>query len=120
MPDAKNKKTIGQQLKQSWNEGVARMTRGIIGIAATIVFLGVPAAFIWMLLPDSFTQPIRYAAEYSVDKSHVFIEKEPTDCDWGHAPIGNKDCHYDKTVLTTKNDNGRVTDVYVGWNKVQE
>jgi hypothetical protein len=120
MPNVQNRKTVGQQLREIVSEGAARIRLGIIGIAATVAFLGVPAAFIWMLLPDSVTQPVRYATEYSVDQSHVFIEKKPTDCDWGHAPIGSKDCHYDKAVAPSKNENGRVTDVYVGWNKVPE
>jgi hypothetical protein len=120
MPNAPNKKPVSQQLRESVSEGAASIRRGIIGLAATVAVFGVPAAIIWMLLPDSVTQPVRYAAEYSVDQSHVFIEKKPTDCDWGHAPIGSKDCHYDKVVAPSKGSNGRVTDVYLGWNKVQE
>jgi hypothetical protein len=110
----------GTSLKESAVEELAIVKRGVVGLFSMALIFGVPAGIIWMLLPDSFTEPTKYATIYSVDKSHVFIERKPTDCDWGHAPIGTKDCHYDKSVETVKAVNGRVSDVYVGWNKVQE
>jgi hypothetical protein len=39
-----------------------------------------------------------YAVKYDVPVSHVIVEPEPHDCDFLHAPIGDKDCHYLEVV----------------------
>lgn len=60
------------------------------------VFLGLPAWGVWSICPDG----IKYGLLYQVGRSNVHVEKQPSDCDWGHAPIGDKGCHYDKQVST--------------------
>ncbi len=63
--------------------------------------LGVLGAFgvlIWLMLPDSWTDPLKYAVIYGVKYGHVHINSEPKDCDFIHAPLGDKGCHYKKTV----------------------
>ena len=60
-----------------------------------------------------------YATRFSVHHpSHAFIEKEPHDCDWDKAPIGNKECHFEKQVNVHKSSDGANDAVYVTWAKV--
>ena len=61
-------------------------------------FLGLIVLCIWVILPDSWTDKIRYSVEDSIDMAQVHRADVPTDCDFMHAPLGNKDCHYKKTV----------------------
>ncbi len=39
-----------------------------------------------------------YSFEYWVPTDKVFVDPEPKDCDFLHAPIGFKECHYGKYV----------------------
>jgi len=39
-----------------------------------------------------------YSARYAVLPSKVQIDPEPKDCDFMHAPLGSKGCHYDANV----------------------
>ena len=58
-----------------------------------------------------------YATIYNVRPSRVSVSEEPQDCEWGTAPLGNKLCHYEKSVTAVKDDAGRNTDVVVFWTK---
>jgi hypothetical protein len=62
------------------------------------VFLGIPAWGIWNICPDT----IKYGLLYQIGRSNVHVEKKPSDCEWGHAPIGDKGCHYEKQVSTVR------------------
>jgi hypothetical protein len=50
---------------------------------------------------------------------NVHVDKQPTDCEWSDAPIGDKNCHYKKNVYEETNAHGRVTDVWITWEKVE-
>jgi len=52
----------------------------------------------WFFLPDSWTDPLEYSMEYSINFDQVHWNDKPTDCDFIHAPLGIKGCHYRKTV----------------------
>lgn len=42
---------------------------------------------------------LRYQAQYGFNAdASVSIAREPTDCDFLSAPLGSKDCHYEKVV----------------------
>jgi hypothetical protein len=84
-------------------------------IGILIVF-GLPGWAVWRLCPDS----LKYGTIYHVPASHVLVNKEPTDCDWGHAPVGDKGCHYEKEIEPLRTDTGTVTDVIVRWQRVQD
>jgi len=45
---------------------------------------------------------LRYAIEHSADLSQVTVERQPKDCDFLHAPLGLKDCHYEKEVTVVR------------------
>ena len=40
-----------------------------------------------------------YAFVNDTSEENVHVAPRPTDCDWGHAPLGDKGCHYEKQVL---------------------
>jgi hypothetical protein len=50
---------------------------------------------------DGLHSELRYAIEYNFPYSQVNLAKKPHDCDWSAAPFGNKNCHYEVTVLET-------------------
>jgi hypothetical protein len=39
-----------------------------------------------------------YALQYDVESAHVTIDNKPHDCEWGAAPIGEKNCHYERVI----------------------
>jgi hypothetical protein len=71
-----------------------------------VIFI-LPALIIWFILPNRWTDLIVYSTVYSVSTRQVHWNDKPTDCDWGHAPLGDKGCHYKKSV-TAYNAAGNV------------
>jgi hypothetical protein len=61
---------------------------------------------IWLAVvtwvPDLWNTKFRYALWYGVNADQVTIEKKPTDCSFFRAPMGGKDCHYDRQVSTVR------------------
>ena len=43
-----------------------------------------------------------YGIRYSVDSGKIQTQKRPHDCDFLTAPMGNKDCHYERQVDTVR------------------
>jgi hypothetical protein len=77
------------------------MGDGIKGFFETIAtwiggtaILGLIAYFLFWVGPTVTW----YAAEYKVSTDAVHVAPKPTDCDFFHAPVGFKDCHYEKWV----------------------
>ena len=64
----------------------------------TFAVLAIICVIVWTLLPDSWTDKTKYSMEYSISSDQVQRSDRPTDCDWDHAPLGGKGCHYKKTV----------------------
>lgn len=81
-----------------------------------LVVLTIVGAIVWWFLPER----IKVSVKYEVPEEHVFVDSKPKDCEWQHAPLGDKGCHYEKTVAPVKNNAGHVTDVYVTWQKVAD
>jgi len=59
----------------------------------------------WFLVPPLFSgmwhSKFRYTVQYGVRYDQISIEKEPHDCDFFHAPIGGKGCHYEIAVTAS-------------------
>lgn len=109
------KRTTSTQMSKSLFE---RLETLIIVVFWVAVVLG----FVWWLLPNSLTDPINYQVRYDISREHLFLTAMPHDCDFDKAPIGNKECHFKKLVKVEHNDANlpyKVTDVYIGWEKVQ-
>ncbi len=47
---------------------------------------------------DRWTDKLWYSVKYDTDFKNITVGKRPTDCDWLHAPLGDKDCHYQKAT----------------------
>ena len=85
-------------------------------LLVVILPLVVQEGAMW-LAPES---KFGYAAKYELPDDKVYVQSKPHDCEWGKAPIGNKYCHFEKSVITDKDSHGKVTAVYVNWEKVQD
>jgi hypothetical protein len=74
-------------------------------VGCLLVVLAVLAG-IWFAMWGRNTS-LRYEWEHDVGAKDVTIGKEPTDCDFLTAPLGIKNCVYEKevTVVTFKSDN---------------
>lgn len=62
-------------------------------------FLAALVAAIWFV--GALDSKFRYQVQYSTNSEMVILGKEPADCDFFRAPLGEKDCHYEKAVLVT-------------------
>ena len=86
-----------------------------------------------------------YAFKYGTNGNHVHVSPTPADCDFLHAPVGFKGCHYEKSVQVMlygtdvkthqpiiSYDEGKtwnwlpaghqaeLNEVYVGWDRVAD
>jgi hypothetical protein len=55
-------------------------------VAAVVLF--------FIFAPVSWTNAVWYGVKFKVSPSEVDTDTKPTDCDFMHAPLGNKDCSY--------------------------
>jgi hypothetical protein len=78
-------------------EGDAKMSEAFKIIAA--YFAGM--ALLWFLVWGRH-MPIRYQAQYSTSSDKVLVQKKPKDCEFLTAPLGSKNCDYEKVVMTEK------------------
>lgn len=112
-----------------------------------VAFLGGLLCLVWIVFaPEPWRDSFNYSNKYNIREDSVHFQPKPKDCDWGHAPIGDKACHYKKQVLLgiarntaqgqymdeetyKKAVTGKglydspapiVTDVYVDWVKVED
>jgi hypothetical protein len=63
--------------------------------------------FVWLALAgfaDMWNSKLRYSWWYNVGYDQVTMNNKPTDCNFFHAPLGGKDCHYDRQVSIVKVD----------------
>jgi hypothetical protein len=70
---------------------------------------------VWVFLPAK----TKYALEYETDSSNVIVEAKPHNCDWETAPLGAKNCHYEKNVIISKDATGK-NNVYVTWDNLKD
>lgn len=47
---------------------------------------------------DTWYSKTRFVLMYGVDYDQVTIDKKPHDCDFFKAPLGSKECHYERNV----------------------
>jgi hypothetical protein len=89
------------------------------GCLILIILAAVLIGLIWLFAPDTFYK-YAYVFEYNVSAENVIMDSKPKNCDWEHAPLGDKGCHYKKAVTPQKDDKNRVTSVYVSWERVED
>ena len=71
------------------------VTKVVLGLLAAGVAVTLVAHFAPSLFPESAWA---YALRYETDSNRIHIAPKPGDCDFLHAPIGLKGCHYEKSV----------------------
>jgi len=57
-------------------------------------FIVLAVVGVYFFAPASWTNAVWYGVKYKVGLSEVHTDAKPTDCDFMHAPLGNKDCSY--------------------------
>jgi hypothetical protein len=102
--------------RQSWKE-LGRTLSNLL-VWGVVLVLGLLLVAYW-LTPEAD----RLADQYHVSKDKIVIEAKSHGCDFNDAPLGNKHCHYEKSVDVARACPGtdcQVTAVYVSWRKVEE
>ncbi len=94
---------------------------GIVEWALVLFFLyglfwALPAE-LWSFIPARLRYTAVYSVAYQIPTSSIQVTDQPSDCDWGHAPLGDKGCSYKKQLLIVRNKNGKVMGVSVSWQK---
>jgi hypothetical protein len=56
------------------------------------VFVAIAACFYWV-------GPSVYSIKYALSADKIYVDTKPTDCDFWHAPLGKKGCHYQRMVV---------------------
>ena len=56
------------------------------------VFVAMAVCFYWL-------DPSVYSIKYAVSADKIYVDPKPTDCDFWHAPVGKKGCHYQRVVI---------------------
>ena len=69
-----------------------------VGGIGFLIFVGWS---VFSVLPNKWTDPIRYSLEYDINWKQVESESKPTECDWGRAPLGGKGCHFEKREIAS-------------------
>jgi hypothetical protein len=76
-------------------------------------------AMLWLLAHIDACGDVQreyYRTLYGNSSSNVLITAQPHDCEFMTAPLGEKNCHYEKTIEFDKSSDT----VYVGWSKIKE
>jgi len=85
---------------------LGRINNKLDHVKPSLVWSVVALFVVFVLVPrwaDSlFDSKTRYTIQYGVTTEHAFVQPEPHDCDFVRAPLGDKGCHYDKVVTTSK------------------
>jgi hypothetical protein len=63
------------------------------------IFVAVLVATVWLGPGDTWMDTLWYSVKYKVNIDQVHMGTKPKDCDWGHAPLGDKGCHFTATVI---------------------
>ncbi len=107
-------------------EAIKQIAVPVTKLALSLLAVGVALVLMSHFAPSLFPEsPWAYALRYDTDSSHVHVAPKPTDCDFLHAPIGLKSCHYEKFVGVTHyakgSDLGRVSfDGGKSWSPLRE
>lgn len=98
---------------KGFREHAVRVIKGLFVILAFLV------GIVWLWW-EMASDEKKYSIYYGVPRDRVVVEKEPHDCEFLTAPLGNKHCHYDKHVSKVKLDEPNSYAVYVTFEKIQD
>jgi hypothetical protein len=66
-------------------------------IAASLAHVAV-----WAFPESEWAYKLRYKNDPDLSGAQIIVMPKPHDCAWGTAPIGEKNCHYEKQVGTVR------------------
>lgn len=95
---------------------------------------------VWLGWTTFTSTKVKLESQYGLTDGHVQVMKQPKDCEFVTAPLGEKNCHYEKRIalLNSKGEliggdevmpdgkhvitepKEKVTDVFVNWVKIEE
>lgn len=82
--------------RQGFDPRIRRAEGGNVGTIRGwfwgFVFIAMAACFYWL-------GPSVYSIKYAVSAVKIYVDPKPTDCDFWHAPVGTKGCHYQRVVI---------------------
>jgi hypothetical protein len=71
--------------------------------AFPVVWIGLLVYLVCAYVPgEVWHSKWRYELQYDVESSKIQYDKEPHDCEFLTAPLGNKHCHYERSVATLR------------------
>src|SRR5262249_28454347 len=88
-----------------WKERIEFIGMWVVGVAMIAAIV-----YVWSYGPRA----VWYAVEYKIPPARVFIDPQPSDCEFWHAPLGYKGCHYEAFVFVTPTE---PKSVIVVWEK---
>jgi len=59
-----------------------------------------------------------YGMQNDVPIERVSVQPKPHDCEWGSAPLGDKNCHYEESVHRLQDKEGPY--LIVSWTRVTD
>lgn len=83
-----------------------------------LVIATVAGIFLFAVWDTDWFTKWRYYLTSDIPAAHVFIDSQPHDCDFLTAPLGQKNCHYERVVQ--KETLEGAPSIYVSWKKVQD
>jgi hypothetical protein len=83
---------------------LGRVETAIKGKWTSVQWVGIMiiGAFLWSLPGTIWHAKWRYAATYDLPSTNVYVQDKPHDCAFLAAPLGEKFCHYERTVSITR------------------
>ena len=81
-----------------------------------IIFVWIPA-----LVSGAVHSKVRYYLAYPVEYNDIYISDKPHDCAFLKAPLGDKECHYERDVeFYEPSVYDPKSALYVHWTKVDD
>ena len=100
-----------------------KVREGVFAIGKIVLWIAVAGYVLAVLWPYLSLDPqmIWYALKYQIPVERIDITKKPHDCEFGTAPLGSKNCHYEATPFVLKGDGpGVKKSLLVTYEKVED
>jgi hypothetical protein len=83
---------------------VVRVEEAVKSKASTFAYIGymLIGVYLWSVPGQIWHAKWRYSLGYDVSSDKIHIDDKPHDCSFLAAPLGEKYCHYERTVTTLR------------------
>jgi hypothetical protein len=84
--------------------GLGRVETAVKDKWSTVQWVGIIiiGVYLWSVPGQLWHSKWRYSAAYDVPESEVYVQDRPHDCAFLAAPLGEKYCHYERTISFTR------------------